>query len=163
MYYHSRRDSAPAEKENGDRAALTKKTNKNYHSKKFEQILLEAIDDGLASLGEGVKTSVYYHLKDKFQLDRADIPYRLNDFSDSLDRIFGLGARHLEILFMKRLHAKLEIALDRDTSEWVDPQIRFPEYVLFMKQNVEKASVRNGEIEILVDPDEQQETLHLRT
>jgi hypothetical protein len=40
---------------------------------------------------------------------RQDIPYSVEGFSYALEQIFGLGARHLEILFMKNLHAKVEV------------------------------------------------------
>jgi hypothetical protein len=35
-------------------------------SKTFDEILLEAVDEALSSLGESARESIYFHLKDKF-------------------------------------------------------------------------------------------------
>lgn len=79
---------------------------KKNSAKSFEQILLEAIDDALSSLGENIKTAVYFHVEKSFNVKRHEIPKRLTDFLGAFERIFGIGTRHLEILFMKSLHEK---------------------------------------------------------
>ena len=43
---------------------------KQSPTKNFEQILLEAIDEALLSLGENVKTSIYFHLDDLFKIKK---------------------------------------------------------------------------------------------
>jgi hypothetical protein len=68
----------------------------------FGQLLLEAIDEAFRSLGESVKASIYFHLEDRFQIKRQEIPERIEAFSDALEQVFGLGAKHLEILYMKK-------------------------------------------------------------
>ena len=70
---------------------------RNNGSQKFEDVLLEAVDDAFSSLGENVKTSIYFHLEHKFIIPKQDILYRIDDFSDALERIFGMAAKHLEI------------------------------------------------------------------
>jgi len=123
---------------------------KQANGKGFELLLLEALDDALGSLGEDVRTAVYFHLEEKFRLKRCEIPFRLEDFQAALERVFGLGARHLEILFMKHLHAKLGVVLEWPTVDWVIPEMTFKEYVQLMKQTYE--SERAGQTpEVLVD------------
>jgi hypothetical protein len=44
----------------------------------FDNLLLEAIDEGLSSLGESVRQSVYFHLQKSFHISREEIPERNN-------------------------------------------------------------------------------------
>jgi hypothetical protein len=105
----------------------------------FNKILLEAIDDALSSLSESVKESIYYHLERIFNIKKYEIPHRIDDFSDALERIFGLGARPLEIMFMKHLHNRIGLVCKWDLPKWVVPELTFKQYVLLMKQNFEQA------------------------
>lgn len=77
------------------------------NSMTFEQVLLEAIDEGLACLGEEAKQAVYLHLKTNYALDRQDIPYRIEDFAEAIEETFQAGAGLLEIKIMKNLFAKV--------------------------------------------------------
>ena len=128
--------------------------------KSFDQVLLEAIDEALSSLGESVKTSIYFHLEDLFKINRSEIPNSLSDFSSALEQIFGLGARSLEILFMKNLHAKVEVTIKWSTykqflSKWVVPEMTFQEYVRLMWQNFEAANDGKVEMGVLVNEHEE--------
>lgn len=128
------------------------------HKGNFDQILLEAIDEALLSLGEGVKTTIYFHLEDLFMIKRQEIPHRIDDFSNALERIFGLGARHLEIMFMKSLHSTIKLVCNWPTwCKWVIPEVTFQEYVCLMKQKLEETSSNEEEIEVLMDAYEEQE------
>jgi len=73
----------------------------------FEEVLLEAIDEGLSMLGESAKQAVYCHLGKTFKMNRLDIPYRLEEFTDAIEGIFGAGAKILEIQIMKCLFKKV--------------------------------------------------------
>jgi hypothetical protein len=121
----------------------------------FNKILLEAIDEALSSLGESVKTSIYFHLEETFNIKRREIPLRINDFSNALERIFGIGARHLEILFMKNLYAKIGVtskwpAYKWPVCKWIIPDVTFQECVDLMKRNFEDAN-KKEEMEVLID------------
>src|SRR5208283_5300834 len=76
--------------------------------RKFNKLLLEAIDEALSSFGEDSKTAIYYRLEKAFDIRKQEIPSRINDFSIALEKLFGVGARHLEISFMKSLYAKIK-------------------------------------------------------
>jgi hypothetical protein len=131
---------------------------KRRHNQSFDQILLDAIDEAFSSLGESVKASIYFHLEDLSNIKKQEIPYRLGDFSDALERIFGLGARHLEILFMKSLHSKLKLVCKWTTlCKWAIPEVTFQEYICLMKQKFEEAGRKQEEIEVFVDAIEEQE------
>jgi len=73
----------------------------------FEEFLLEAIDEGLSLFGESAKQAVYCHLGKTFKITRQDIPYRLEEFTDAIEGIFGAGAKILEIQIMKCLFKKV--------------------------------------------------------
>ena len=102
----------------------------------FCEILLGAIDEAFSSLGESVRESMYFHLEQTFGICRREIPFRIDDFSDAIERIFGLGYRHLEILIMKRLHAKAKIEYKLDLPEWV-ADLTFKEYICKVKRSFE--------------------------
>ncbi len=73
----------------------------------FEQLLSEAIDEGLALLGESPKEEIYSYIERTFKINRNDIPYRIEEFTNALERIFGNGAKILEIQIMKCLFKKV--------------------------------------------------------
>lgn len=142
------------EHNNSARAKMVKQNSE----KDFEQILFEAIDETLSNLGESVKTAIYFHLEALFKIKKQEIPYRLGDFSDALERIFGLGTRYLEISFMKNLHSKIGLVCKWPTwCKWVVPEVTFQEYVCLMKQKFEEAGANEEEIEVLMDAGEEQE------
>jgi hypothetical protein len=92
----------------------------------FGRLLLQAVDEGLCTIGESMRNAVYRYLEDTFGIRKTDIPRRVDEFSDGLERIFGNGARLLEIEIMKNLCRKVgDIADYFPTKE----DITFAEYV----------------------------------
>jgi len=75
--------------------------------KDFDKLLLEAVDEGLSSVGESSKQAIYFHLEKSFSIKREEIPCKIEVFEHSIKRIFGLGADFLEVLIMKRIHEKV--------------------------------------------------------
>ena len=76
-------------------------------AQKFDQLLVEAIDEVLGSLGEPVKNHVYFHLENDFSITKNELPQKIEEFSNFLLRIFGTDAYHLEIRFMKTFYVKI--------------------------------------------------------
>lgn len=72
----------------------------------FEQLLTEAVDESLSSLGSSAKQAIYYHLENLFNIKKEEIPLKIEEFSIAIEDIFGEGAKLLEIQMMKRLHQK---------------------------------------------------------
>jgi hypothetical protein len=129
---------------------------KKYNSKKFEEVLQDSIDEAFSSLGEAVKASIYFHLEHKFLITKQDIPWRVKDFSDALERIFGLGARHLELLIMKNLYEKVNCLYRWEGPKWLVPDLTFKEYVELVRIGY-VAEEKIGTVEVIVDAGEQQE------
>jgi hypothetical protein len=128
---------------------------RNNECKKFEAVLLEAVDEAFLSLGESVKASIYFHLEHKFIIPKQDIPYRIDDFSDALERIFGVAAKYLEILIMKKLHEKIACFYEWDGPSWLVPDLTFSRYVELMSLYHESKG-KTGKLEVWVDAEEKQ-------
>lgn len=99
--------------------------------KTFNKLFLDAVDDALSSLGDSAKQSIYFHLESKFKISRNEIPCRFQDFAAGLEKIFGVGARFLEILIMKKLYEKTGKPIEwNDSKEFV-----FSQYLAVAKQS----------------------------
>jgi hypothetical protein len=105
----------------------------------FEKLLLEAIDEGLSSLYGPSKQMIYSLLENTFSIKRQDIPSKTQEFVNAIDKIFGLGAKVLEILIIKRLKEKVGgiIEYPQELKELV-----FIEYVAAAQQSYLKKKNR---------------------
>ncbi|MCS7124758.1 MAG: hypothetical protein NZ932_05035 [Candidatus Bathyarchaeota archaeon] len=106
--------------------------------KTFDELLLEAVDEALSSLGESAKQSIYFHLQDKFKISRDEIPKRIKEFSEGLERIFGVGARFLEIMIMKRLYAQIGKPLKWNENE----EFIFVNYVEAARRSFQRSKAK---------------------
>jgi hypothetical protein len=129
--------------------------NRNEGRKKFETVLLEAVDDAFSTLGENVKVSIYFHLEHKFIIPKRDIPYRIDDFSDALERIFGMATKHLEILIMKKLHEKITGSYEWNGPSWLVPDLTFRQYIELMNLSYEDKG-KTVKLEVWVNAEEKQ-------
>lgn len=73
----------------------------------YEQLVLQAVDEALSSLGDSPKQAIYFHLEEAFKISKHDIPYKIEEFVDALEKTFGFGAKLLEIQILKHLHEKV--------------------------------------------------------
>jgi hypothetical protein len=96
----------------------------------FEELLLEAIDDGLSLLGESGKQVVYCHLEKNFKIKRQDIPHKIEEFTDAIERIFGTGAKILEINIMQCLFKRGSFTFKRYSKL---PNLTFIDYITTAK------------------------------
>lgn len=89
----------------------------------FKWTLIEAIDEGLRSIvGENGKKVIYYHLKELYGLEREEISEKLEVFAEYINKIFGLGARIIEIAIIKALCLKLKL-------EYREKKVKFVDYI----------------------------------
>lgn len=128
---------------------------KKRNDKEFDDILLESIDEALLALGEKSKTSIYYHLQSEFLLFKNEIPSRVSDFSNAIERIFGEAARFIEILIMKCLQKKVKCSYEWDGPNWLVPDLTFAKYVKLMKVWYED-NEPVGDVEVIIDISEKQ-------
>ena len=103
----------------------------------FDALLLEAIDEGLCSLGEPMKNHLYIILENSFGIKKHEIPKEIEVFSNTLHRLFGWGACRLEIKFMERLYSKIKIKIEHPESnlyKWIENDFSFIAYLEKMRQ-----------------------------
>lgn len=84
---------------------------------KLRKILLEAIEEGISSLGDSPKQAVFFHLETAFKIEKEKIPVKLAEFVEALEKIFGPGASYLEKLIVRSLYGKLELEF-REVKNW---------------------------------------------
>jgi len=108
----------------------------------FERLLLEAVDEGLSSLGESSRQAIYFHLEKSFNIKKREIPIKIEDFTEAIEQIFDCGADFLEILIMKRLHEKVKGKLELSNSE----NFAFIEYVTAAKQGFATTKKKDSSI-----------------
>ena len=98
----------------------------------FEELLNEAVEEGLSSLGESAKQAIYYYLEKGFNLNRQEIPYKVKDFATAIEKFFGVGANFLETLILKQLYEKAGQSFNLDISE----DVNFSERVILAKRSI---------------------------
>ena len=75
--------------------------------KEFEKFFIEAVDEGLETLGESGKHMIFFHLDKNYSVKKHEIPKKPEAFARGLEKIFGAGASVLERLIVKSLYSKL--------------------------------------------------------
>lgn len=98
--------------------------------KQFDKFLVESIDEALSLLGVTVKNEFYLRLEVNFNMEKNDIPQRLEEFMVILHRIFNLGASRLEVKFLRNLDLKIPsgskcILADWSVSMWIEKDMSF--------------------------------------
>lgn len=79
----------------------------SQRSYNYKELLIEAIDLALSPLGDSSKKMFYFYLESYFNMIKQDIPDEIEKFTIAIERIFGQGARILEIEIMKNLFVKI--------------------------------------------------------
>jgi hypothetical protein len=77
----------------------------------LDQALIEAIDEGLLSIGSLPREVMLRNLENYFQIKKDDIPLNLAKFEDVLQTVFGSGTRYLERSIAQRLCEKLNLGV----------------------------------------------------
>ena len=91
----------------------------------FDKLLLQVIDETLNSLGKSAGQSIYFHIEKNLNVARSEIPQNLKEFQEGLEKIFGAGARFIEVLIMQNLHIRIGGQLAMKNRR----QLEFIEYV----------------------------------
>jgi hypothetical protein len=123
------------------RVAGMKRVAETTAPENFNGLLLEAIDAALSSLGESSKIAIYFLLEEKFNIQKQEIPFKLEDFTRALERIFKDGAQCLEMLFLKNLNVKLGYDTDQTDLYAVGQELKFQKCIELIKKNFENVHV----------------------
>ena len=57
-------------------------------------------------MGDSSK-AVYFYLEKNFAIEKQDIPNKIEEFTNAIEKIFGHGAKILEIQIMSNLYEKV--------------------------------------------------------
>jgi hypothetical protein len=76
-------------------------------NKCFEELLLSSIDETFSLLGDLCKKALYFHLEKKFHFTKKDIPYKIDEFTNAIENVFGVSAKIIKIQILKNLHKKV--------------------------------------------------------
>jgi hypothetical protein len=96
----------------------------------FDELLMEAVDEGLSALGESSKQAIYFHLEKGFNVTKEEIPDKVEVFAVAIEKIFGLGANFLEILIRQRLYQILDGSLEWNGTK----NLTFAKYVAVVRR-----------------------------
>jgi hypothetical protein len=80
--------------------------------KDFKKVFIEAVDNGLLTLGESPRSAIYFHLERNWQLKREEIPEKVESFLEGLENIFGPGSRVVERIIVKNLYTRLGLKFE---------------------------------------------------
>jgi hypothetical protein len=73
----------------------------------FEATLIEAVDKSFSSFGQCCKQAIYLQLENTFKIKKQEIPFKIAEFADSIQQIFGIGAKLIELKIIGALHEKI--------------------------------------------------------
>ncbi len=76
-------------------------------TQRFNNLIEQAIDEVLSSLGEPVKNQLYIRLEEDFLLQRHQIANQIDQFALFLFRTFGPSSILLQIKIMKKVNEKI--------------------------------------------------------
>lgn len=94
-------------------------------SREFNQLILEAVDEGLSILGgDPVKRAFYYHLEKRANIKRSEIPDKLEAFHDALVDLFFDGSVILERRISRHLYGRLGLELPTDNGWTIADYVR---------------------------------------
>lgn len=99
----------------------------------FRKLLLEAVEDGLSLLGDCSKQTLYNHLESNFKIGKQDIPDKIEQFSDAIEKIFGQSAKLLQIEIIKNLYKKVKSDFEYPDKK---SELVFIEYVKALSASV---------------------------
>jgi hypothetical protein len=74
---------------------------------KFEVTMAEAIDESLASFKSLNKQEIYSYLENVFKIRKEEISSKIEDFTDALNQMFGIGAKLIEIKIIEAIHKRI--------------------------------------------------------
>jgi len=95
----------------------------------FEATLIEAVDESFSSFGHSYKQAIYFQLENTFNITKQEIPFKIEEFANSIEQIFGIGARLIELKIIEALHEKI-----RDFTYFPEKEeLVFTEYIASLR------------------------------
>jgi hypothetical protein len=73
----------------------------------FKAVIIESVDESLASFSNLDKQAIYLHLEKTFNIKKEEIPSKMDKFADAVEQMFGIGAKLVEMRIIKALHKRI--------------------------------------------------------
>ena len=73
----------------------------------FKVAIIETVEESFASLNNIDKETIYLCLENAFKIKKQEIPCKIEAFVDAIEKIFGVGAKIVEIRIIKALHKRI--------------------------------------------------------
>ncbi len=109
----------------------------------FKKVLIEAVDNGLLTLGKSPRSAIYFRLEKNWQLKREEIPEKVEKFLKGLENIFGPGSRVVEKAIaedlFKRLGLEFEEKMNFEFQDYVKQALKQ------LKKEMSKGKKRKAE------------------
>jgi hypothetical protein len=96
---------------------------------KFSTAISEAVEESFSSFSNLDKEAAYLHLENAFKIKKQEIPCKIEDFSDAIEQMFGVGAKLVEIRIIEALHNRIRAFVFLPNKGDVD----FKEYVVSLR------------------------------
>ncbi|MBO3840999.1 MAG: DUF3227 domain-containing protein [Candidatus Brockarchaeota archaeon] len=74
--------------------------------------VLKCVDKGLSRLGGTVKHVVYWYIENEYGLKREEIPEKPEEFVKGLEKMYGPGARVIELNILKEFSEEFGVACE---------------------------------------------------
>jgi hypothetical protein len=104
------------------------KSQQDVKEQEFDVLFLEAIDEAFLSVSPNSKELIYEAIE-KVGIKKHMISKDITLFSSTLFTIFGVGAKFLEMLIMKKLQEKVNLFEKWTGPVWFSPTLTFCEFV----------------------------------
>jgi hypothetical protein len=76
-------------------------------SDKFENTLIGAIDESLSLFKNLDKQEIYAYLENAFNIRKQEIPCKIEEVTDAMNQMFGIGAKLIEIKIIETVHKSI--------------------------------------------------------
>ncbi len=87
---------------------ILQSNDKEQSNASYEATIMDAIDESLATFGKTAKQATYYQLETTFHIKKNEIPFKIRAFADAIEKLFGPGARLIEMKIIEALHEKFQ-------------------------------------------------------
>jgi hypothetical protein len=91
---------------------LSTGTESELDPRKFSKLLLEAVDHGLLMLGETSRQAIYDCIENSYQINRGQIPEKLDAVHGALTDLLGRGANMVETIAAERFYKALNLTFE---------------------------------------------------
>jgi hypothetical protein len=73
----------------------------------FSVAIIEAVEESLSSFNNLDEEAAYLHLENAFKIKKQEIPSKIEEFSEAVEQMFGVGAKLVEIRIIEALHSRI--------------------------------------------------------